>query len=85
VADRRRRDARCRALFGVLYVAALLSLRTVYADGLEPLLSALKARDFDAVAALVRDGVDVNATFDDGKTALWCSARRAGRNWCKRC
>src|SRR5262249_36446520 len=68
--------SRCRALAACACIAALAA--AVEAAGLPDvrLIDAVKARDVDAVRALVKRRVDVNARQGDGTTALHWAVHR---------
>jgi uncharacterized protein len=58
---------------GVVLVWALVSVALVAADD-ERLITAVKAKEFDSVATILKEETDVNATTGDGTTALhWAS------------
>ncbi len=61
------------ALAGGLLAALLAVAPAGAAD--DPLLGAIRSRDFAAARALVRAGADVNVAFEDGKTPLMVAGR----------
>ena len=66
------------AVIGLTFVSGQAVLR---ADDRSQLISAVRQGDRDGLAALLKKGVDVNATEADGSTALmWASYRDDGES-----